>query len=123
MLISVTLACSLVVGCVGMGQTRDARSGNPLDRARAAVTLADQRDTEAVHALVDLLDDPDAGVRFYAIGALRRLCGNDFGYRYYADAVARQISIETWREAIRRGELTLTDNRRDDLASITDTAP
>lgn len=74
-------------------------------RARAVVASAEAGDATAIHKLVDLLADEDRGVRMYAIVALRRLCGVDFGYRYYAPEVERQAAVDRWREAIRSGEV------------------
>lgn len=80
-------------------------SGNPLDRARATVEVSRARDLQAVHKLVELLDDPEPAVRMYAILSLRQLCGEDFGYRYYERAAMRGAAIERWRAALREGRV------------------
>lgn len=98
--------CWGVPGCEGpAAQRRDLSSPNPLDRARGAVAVSEAGDADAVHKLVDLLEDPDCAVRFYAIIGLRRLCGEDFGFRYYGDATERAEAVERWRAAIRAGEV------------------
>lgn len=77
------VAAAMLGGCAGGGPAprRALQSSYAFDRARAAVRLAEAGDRQAVHALVDLLEDDDAGVRFYAIAALERLCGATHGYR------------------------------------------
>ena len=101
-----------VVACLGgcdQGATRRRQlsSENPLDRSEAIVHACDARDLRSVHKLVALLDDRSDAVRMYAIQALHRLCGADYGYRYYARAAEREAAIERWRQALRDGEITL----------------
>ncbi len=57
--------------------------------------------------MIGLLDDPDIGVRLYAIAALRRLTGSDYGYRYYAAHAERAAAVARWQAAARAGELTV----------------
>lgn len=80
---------------------------NPLDRAQAAVRVAEQGDVGAVHRLVDLLEDPSDGVRMYAILALERLTGETYGYQYYANESQRAAAVERWRAALRAGEVSV----------------
>ncbi len=102
------LAVPLAVGCRSGGRDGGGLySANPLDRAKAVVRAAERRDPEAVDKLVDLLNDDDAGVRMYASQALRRLCQRDFGYRHYHPEAVRLEAIERWRDALRRGEITV----------------
>jgi hypothetical protein len=99
--------------CGGPPARADLRSGNALDRARGVVAVTESRDDLAVHKLVDLLDDPDRGVRMYAIMALERLCGETYGYRYYESAPRRAPAIERWREALRQGNVVLKSSWND----------
>lgn len=85
---------------------RQLESVYPPDRASAAVKLAEAGDRDAVHKLVDLLDDEDAGVRLYVSLALERLCQRDYGYRYYDPPAARAAAVAKWRAALRDGSLT-----------------
>lgn len=82
-------------------------SVNPMERVQATVRLAEAGDAAAVHKLVDLLDDKDPVVRMYAIMALTRLCGQDYGYKYYQADIQRAAAVERWREALRKGEVTV----------------
>jgi hypothetical protein len=81
--------------------------GTPVDQVRAAVWLAESGDAEAVHTLVGLLEDRDRTVRMYAILALRRLCGESYGYEYYASDTQRQAAVMRWQAALRDGAVTL----------------
>ncbi len=96
------------MGCGGAEARRhQLRSLNPLDRAEAVVAVSAAGDLNAVHKLVDLLDDSDSAVRMYAILALRRLCGEDLGYRFYEGAAAREPAVQRWRAALRAGTIEL----------------
>jgi hypothetical protein len=97
-----------VFGCRSSGGDRtQMTSAYPLDRVRAAVHSAEAGDAEAVDLLIELLDDADRGVRMYSILALERLCGADYGYRYYAPEQERAAAIARWREARQRGEVVV----------------
>jgi len=96
------------LGCdSSAARRREMASGNPLDRVRAAVNVSSARDAQGIHKLVDLLEDGDAAVRMYAILSLQRLCGQDYGYRYYESEPLRAAAVERWRGALRAGEVEL----------------
>lgn len=114
-------------GCQSSGTSRDQiTSPYPLDRARAAVACAEAGDAEAVDLLIELLDDHDRGVRMYTILALERLCGEDYGYRYYHPDPERAAAIARWRQARQHGEVTVqtsspqTDGQSATTASASD---
>lgn len=74
-------------------------------RAQAAAQVARLGDRPAAHWLVDLLEDPDPGVRLYAILALERMFGRTLGYVHYAPPEQRAAAVARWREALRAGRL------------------
>jgi len=43
-----------------------------------------------------MLDSDDVAVRFASVGALRRLTGRDFGYRYADPPYRRQHAVDRW---------------------------
>lgn len=107
-ILSISLLASAISGCQSSAARRqELNSTYAPTRARAVVASAEAGDATAVHKLVDLLEDEDRGVRMYAIIALRRLCGVDYGFEYYAPEVERQAAVDRWREAIRAGEVHL----------------
>jgi hypothetical protein len=108
------LAAGLCVwGCDSPGGDRvEMGSSYPLDRARAIVRRAEAGDAGAVDLLIGLLDDTNRGVRMYAILALQRLCGEDYGYRYYAPETERAAAIARWHEARQRGEVAVRTSPR-----------
>ena len=106
-LILTSIACFCLVGCRTSEKRGDITSPYPLERVRAAVTCAEAGDGEAVDLLIEMLDDSDRGVRMYSILALKRLCGVDYGYSYYASDAKRAEALERWRAARRRGEVRL----------------
>ena len=58
---------------------------------------AENKDRRAIPRLVQDLDDNDPAVRFAAINALRRITGEDFGYRYYDSAYDRRPAVARWQ--------------------------
>lgn len=95
-------------GCAsGVTHRELLKSPSAYERAAASVQSAEAGDGEAVHALVDLLDDRDDGVRMYAIRALDRLTGRMYGYEYYATESQRAAAVERWRSGLRSGEVVL----------------
>lgn len=105
MAIGILAAALGTPGCGGDARRAQLRSTNPLDRAAAIVRVAEGGDLRAVHKLVDLLEDDDGAVRMYAILALRRLCGQDFGYRYFDNVGTRSIAVRRWRDGLRAGSI------------------
>jgi hypothetical protein len=107
----VPLLAALCVGpglaCNSSGPRAELSSPSPIARARATVALGERRDPTAVHKLVDLLEDPDQAVRMYAILTLRRMTGDDFGYRYFDREAERQPAVERWRAALREGRVAV----------------
>ena len=59
--------------------------------------LAAQEDLSAARQLVKDLSDTDPAIRFYAIGALKRLTGDDFGYVFYQEWPQRQLAVQRKR--------------------------
>jgi hypothetical protein len=90
----------LVGAAVGGCYSPDAKSLSS-DSAPNAIpaikTAAGQNDRAAIPRLVDDLDDPDSAIRFAAITALRRMTGQDFGYRYYDSPWVRRPAVIRWR--------------------------
>lgn len=104
---AMALICLSLHGCGAACKRASIASPYPLDRVRAAVACAAAGDADAIDLLIELLADQDRGVRMYSILALKRLCGEDYGYRYYASDADRAPAIARWRAARLRGEVTL----------------
>lgn len=101
---SAVLVLVLVGGCVeSTAQLRQKmESFDPARRIDAVVAAADSRATVLIPAIVDRLDDEDAGVRFYAILALDRLTGRRLGYDYAAPVGTRRQAVNAWRRFVAR---------------------
>ena len=52
--------------------------------------------------MVANLNDDDPAVRFYSIEGLKRLTGDDFGYRYYEDADERAAAVAKWNQWVKK---------------------
>jgi len=106
-LVALSTLVLLWPGCVRETRRADLGALYPVDRARAVVRLAESGDFQAVHRLVEMLDDEDGAVRMYSILALEHMCGENLGYEYHASESNRQLAIERWREALRAGRVQL----------------
>lgn len=88
-----------MTGCVAPAFRADLTSARTAQRVPALVDAADTQDASepvAVETLVRQLDDPDAAVRLFAIGALHRRTDRRFGYRWYRDAEGRREAVAAW---------------------------
>jgi HEAT repeat protein len=95
---SIVVATLLAAGCtLAPRKFHDLADPSPLVRARA-VSLGDgMPDATVVPALLDRLGDPDPVVRLTAHEELKRRTGQDFGYRPWDDAEAREAAAQAWR--------------------------
>lgn len=71
----------------------------------AAKWAGDNKISAAVPRLVDFLQDEDPSVRFYSIGALRRITGTNHGYDYKAAPYLRAAAVKRWRKSLDPNEL------------------
>src|SRR5207253_2825000 len=90
------LAVLAGMGLAGCGPPPEKKLTNPdpsgmIPAIKQAARSHDQR---AVPYLVKDLESDDPAVRFYAIEALRRITGQDFGYVYYGDEDAREPALK-----------------------------
>ncbi|MHC4620969.1 MAG: HEAT repeat domain-containing protein [Planctomycetota bacterium] len=82
----------------------DLESPNPTVRIMAIKWAGDNKVSAAVPQLVDLLEDEDPSVRFYAIEGLRRITGTDNGYDYKSAALQRAAAVKRWRKLVDQNE-------------------
>jgi len=97
-LISLSLVASLL-GCGGAGpRTKSLTDPDPASKIPAIKEKVRERDLAAAVQLVKDLENDDPAIRFYAIEGLRRLTGENYGYRYYDDEDQRKPFIEKWKQ-------------------------
>lgn len=70
---------------------------DPANKIPGIKRAVEAKDLSAAKQMVIDLDNDDPAVRFYAIEGLQRLTGQDFGYKYYDDDLARQPAIQRWQ--------------------------
>jgi len=81
------------------------QSPEPGSRVRAIIRAADRSDRVAIPLIIDRLDDEDEAVRVIAIMALKKLTGQDLGYRAF-DPLGRRIeAVERWRRWLKDGKI------------------
>lgn len=104
---------ALLFGCndplrpVGLADLNDP---DTVVRVRAIHWAGQESRDDAVGPLIEHLADDDASVRFYAIAALKRITGKDYGYDYKAGARDRAEAVKRWRAALAGGEVGPVDN-------------
>jgi len=91
------LAGMLISGCY-TPEPKSLSSDSPPSAIPAIKEAAEKNDRAAIPRLIQDLDNNDSAIRFAAINALRKMTGQDFGYRYYDDEFTRRTAIESWRQ-------------------------
>lgn len=87
-----------LAGCVG-SPAPSLDSSDPGARIAAVQRLAAEGDGDAeVAKLIELLDSDDAAERFFAIGTLRKMTGETFGYDHSAAGPDREPAVQRWNE-------------------------
>jgi hypothetical protein len=87
----------LVSGCAVSRGGNTLESEDPSRTVPAMVAAGESRDVRSVPRLVELLESPDAGIRFYAIQSLERITGESKGYHYYDPEPTRAGAVAAWR--------------------------
>ncbi len=98
------LACLVLAGCaanrlkpVGIS---DLEHKDPARRIRAIKWAGENQVTEAIPLLIDRLEEQDQAVRFFAICALRKITGEDYGYNYRLPPASCSQAIKRWRQSL-----------------------
>jgi hypothetical protein len=73
------------------------QSPDPAVRIRAIIHATRAKDAQATPLIVDRLEDEDEAVRLVAIESLKKLTGNEFGYRAFDPPYVRSKAVERWR--------------------------
>lgn len=93
----VTLGALAVGGCGGPAFEAGFRSVDPQERTAALLESVRTDDGESIPDLIIMLESGDPAQRMLAADALRRLTGEDLGYRHYDPPAARAIAADAWR--------------------------
>ncbi len=81
-------------------------------RARAAGLGEGLPQTVVIPALIGRLDDPDTVVQLSANEELKRVTGQDFGFRAWNDLEERRAAVERWRSWWNRRQAGLGSSRQ-----------
>lgn len=100
-ILSSVLLASLLAGCGSRTPAKPLyerlQSGQESEVAQAAVDAGQAGDRRAVPYLIEALQHDAADVRLFAIASLRKITGQDFGYRPWAPVPQRDAAVERWR--------------------------
>jgi len=91
------LALGSVSACGGPALTPGFESVDPQERTTALLEAARAQDRGAISELIERLWSSDPAERMLASAALRRLTGQDFGYRHFDPETVRDRAAEQWR--------------------------
>jgi hypothetical protein len=99
--IPLALAAAMVVcwctGCAAPPIKPVLTDPDPSVKIPAMRQAVQRHDQSAIPILIKNLENDDPAVRFYAIDALRKLTGQDFGFLYYSDDDVRRPAVERWK--------------------------
>lgn len=84
-------------GCRGPALEPGFRSVDPQERTAALLESVRAEDGRSIPDLIAMLESGDPAQRMLAANALRRLTGEDLGYRHYDPPAARAIAADAWR--------------------------
>lgn len=89
---------ALAAGCSGPSIRPGFDSIDPQERTAALLEAAREGDRSAVPELIVMLESSDPAERMLADEALRRLTGQDFGYRHFDPERKRSAAADAWRQ-------------------------
>jgi hypothetical protein len=87
----------MCIGCQAPRGPVSINSDDPDLKILAMKQDVNRKDARDVPTMVDDLESDDPAIRFYAIQSLRRLTGDDFGYRFYEDDDQRAPALAQWQ--------------------------
>ncbi len=97
--LTLVLTLLMLTGCGFLSLGRPSlASDDPALKIPAMKVAARQHDRSAIPLLITALSSQDSAIRFYAIYALRKITGHEFGYVYYAPRPQRETAIRRWRK-------------------------
>ncbi len=73
-------------------------SDDPALKIPAMKIAARHHDQSTIPLLIRALSSQDSAIRFYAIYALHKITGHEFGYIYYASEHRRKIAVRRWKK-------------------------
>ncbi len=88
----------LAGGCAAPRPVRNVTNPDPSGKIPAIKQAVRDKNARAAPQLVKDLNSEDPAVRFFAIGALRRLTGETLGYQYFDDEPARTPAVKRWEQ-------------------------
>ncbi len=101
---TLTLLCGLwaagtLAGCASGVNYDNFKSENPDVRIETIRDARGASDEESIPYLVDLLEDTESHVRFFAFGALKHITGGrTMGWHYSESSVERKADVVRWRK-------------------------
>ena len=87
-----------MAGCSGPSLQPGFESVDPQERTAALLKAARSGEAAAIPELIIMLESSDPAERMLADETLKRLTGQDFGYRHYDPAWKRQPAVDAWRD-------------------------
>lgn len=98
----VVLAACLAAGGCFPRESQSIAAVDPMNSIPAIQKAAETNNRAAIPALVAQLNNDDPAIRFYAFGALQRMTGKTFDYRYYDDVDERRPAIGRWQQWLKQ---------------------
>ena len=103
------VSCSSTLAPATGDLSADLRHQDPRVRIDAAIKAVAQKRLELAAELVENLSDRDGAVRMFSAVALRKLTGQDFGYKPHGTLLEREEAVASWRAWLAAEGLTVGD--------------
>ncbi len=107
MKVQLAISCAIISFCLcvtgGCGLSGSdlyaaLQAEDPAVRIQAIHRAGQTQNTSSLPYLVDRLSDSQSDVRFFAIAALKRITGEDMGWKYYDPPEKRVEAVARWRK-------------------------
>ena len=100
------LALTLLASCQEARGPVSIKSDDPDLKILAITHDATHHDSKDIPQMVEDLQSDDAAIRFYSIGALHRLTGDDLGYHYFETEEQRAPALLRWQQWLKQRTAT-----------------
>ncbi len=95
-LVALPLIAVLAAGCSAPKEEPSVNAGDPKAQNTWIAAAVENNDISACQGLIELLDSSDPAERLVAIGALRSITGEHFGYRIADPPAVRGQAVDRW---------------------------
>lgn len=102
--VGVAMLGVLMTSCANIDRS-GLQSRQSATRVKAILSAGERNDVGAIPLIIDRLDDDDVAVRSVAIQTLKRMTGEEFGYRSFDNVDVRSQAVARWRAWLKESRM------------------